>query len=172
MVSGQSFGSCAVSLACITSMCSVQRFPGGHSLRLAFGSFFYRLILAVLLFGQAVSFFVAFSYAWLLCNRCFLVIWADNLGGTFVSAFGHGFCLDVSSATSRFESSTTAWRRCFRETEQLWFCIHLLRGQAVLQLSSEAVHEFSGPFSGQLHKCRLTWYVVAWHTVRISPNGP
>ena len=48
---GQSFDSSAVSLACITSMCSVQRFPGGHSLRLAFGSFFYRLILAVLLFG-------------------------------------------------------------------------------------------------------------------------
>ena len=32
MVSGQSFDSSAVSLACITSMCSVQRFPGGHSL--------------------------------------------------------------------------------------------------------------------------------------------
>ena len=88
---GQSFDSSAVSLACITSMCSVQRFPGGHSLRLAFGSFFYRLILAVLLFGQAVSFIVIFGYAWLLCNRCFLVIWADNLGGKFVSAFGDRF---------------------------------------------------------------------------------
>ena len=31
----------------IVSMCSVQCFRGGHSLRLAFGSFFYRLILAV-----------------------------------------------------------------------------------------------------------------------------
>ena len=41
MVSGQSFGSSAVSLACIVSMCSVQCFRGGHSLRLAFGSFFY-----------------------------------------------------------------------------------------------------------------------------------
>ena len=41
MVSGQSFGSGVVSLACITSMCSVQHFPGIHSLRLAFGSFFY-----------------------------------------------------------------------------------------------------------------------------------
>ena len=41
MVSGHSFGSSAVSLACITSMCPVQRFPGGYSLRLAFGSFFY-----------------------------------------------------------------------------------------------------------------------------------
>ena len=41
MVSGQWFGSSAVSLACITSMCSVQCFPGGHSLRLALGSFFY-----------------------------------------------------------------------------------------------------------------------------------
>ena len=41
MASGQSFGSSAVSLACIVSMCSVQCFRGGHSLRLAFGSFFY-----------------------------------------------------------------------------------------------------------------------------------
>ena len=41
MVSGQLFGSSAVSLACITSMCSVQCFRGGRSLRLAFGSFFY-----------------------------------------------------------------------------------------------------------------------------------
>ena len=41
MVSGRSFGSSAVSLACITSMCSVQCFRGSHSLRLAFGSFFY-----------------------------------------------------------------------------------------------------------------------------------
>ena len=67
MVSGQSFGSSTVSLACLT----VQGFPGSHSLRLAFGSFFYHLILAVLLFAQAVSFFIVFSYAWLLCNHCF-----------------------------------------------------------------------------------------------------
>ena len=40
-VSSQYFGPSTVSLVCITSMCSVQRFPGGHSLRLAFGSFFY-----------------------------------------------------------------------------------------------------------------------------------
>ena len=38
MVSGQSFGSSVVSLACITSMCSVQCFIGGHSLRSALGS--------------------------------------------------------------------------------------------------------------------------------------
>ena len=50
MVSGWSFGSSMVSLACITSMCSVQRFCGGHCLRLAFGSFFYRLILAFFFF--------------------------------------------------------------------------------------------------------------------------
>jgi len=41
VVSGRSFSSSAVSLACITSMCSVQCFRGGHSLHLAFGSFFY-----------------------------------------------------------------------------------------------------------------------------------
>ena len=39
MVRGQSFGLSTVSLAYITSICSVRRFPGGHSLRLAFGSF-------------------------------------------------------------------------------------------------------------------------------------
>ena len=96
MVSGQPFGSSAVSHACITSMCSVQRFPGSHSLRLAFGSFFYRLILAVFCCSvKPFSFFVVFGYAWLLCNRCFFVIWADNIGGVFVSAFGHGFCSGV-----------------------------------------------------------------------------
>ena len=41
MVSGESFGSSVVSLACITSLCSVQCFRGGHSLCLAFGSIFY-----------------------------------------------------------------------------------------------------------------------------------
>ena len=46
VVSSRLFGSSAVSLACISAMCSVQCFPGGHSLRLAFGSFFYRRILA------------------------------------------------------------------------------------------------------------------------------
>ena len=41
VVSGHSFGSSTVSPACITSMCSVQHFPGSHSPCLAFGSFFY-----------------------------------------------------------------------------------------------------------------------------------
>ena len=145
MVSGQSFGSSAVSLACITSMCSVQRFPGGHSLRLAFGSFFYRLILAVLLFGQAVSFFVAFSYAWLLCNRCFLVIWADNLGGTFVSAFCDVFFAWVFRLQLHdSKGGQQLWRRCFPETERLWFCIHSLTGPVVHERSGQAVYELSG----------------------------
>ena len=64
MVSGQSFGSSAVSLACITSMCSVQCFPVGHSLHLAFGSFFYCLILAVFWCSvKPFSFFIVFRYA-------------------------------------------------------------------------------------------------------------
>ena len=41
MVSGHSFGSSILSPACITFICSVQCFPGGHSLCLGFGSFFY-----------------------------------------------------------------------------------------------------------------------------------
>ena len=94
MVSSQSFGSSVVSLACITSMCSVQCFPGGHSLRSALGSFFYRLILAIFrCLVKQCSFFVVFGYAWLLSNRCFFVIWGDNLGRTFVPAFGHGVLL-------------------------------------------------------------------------------
>ena len=135
VVSEQSFGSSAVSLACIASICSVQHFPGSHSLHLAFGSFFYRLILAVFCCSVfAVSFFVI----WLrlaLCNCHFFVTWAGSLGGTFASAFGHSFCLGVSSATSWFESSTTPWRWCFRETERLWFCVHLLSSQAADELS-------------------------------------
>ena len=63
MVSGQSFGSSAVSLACITSMCSVQCFRGGHSLRLAFGSFFYRLILAVFCCCSQIVFLSTLSSA-------------------------------------------------------------------------------------------------------------
>ena len=41
MVSSHSFHSSMVSLDGIPSMCSVQHFPGGRSLYLAFGSFFY-----------------------------------------------------------------------------------------------------------------------------------
>ena len=126
MVSGWSFGSSMVSLACITSMCSVQRFCGGHCLRLAFGSFFYRLILAFFFFFAVAvkpfSFYFVFGYAWILCNHCFFVIWGDNVGGTFVMVFAcffcfffcHGFCVGVLSDTSWLDSSTTAWLQCFR----------------------------------------------------------
>ena len=58
-----------------------------------------------------------FGYAWILCNRCFFVIWVDNVGGTFVPAFGHGFCLGVLSDGSWLDSSTTAWLRCFSRNE-------------------------------------------------------
>ena len=102
MVSGQPFGSSAVSLACISSMCSVQCFPGGHCLRLAFGSFFYHRFL---LFVQTV-FLSLLSSATLgfLCNRCFFVI----LAGRSSLRLAMVFCLGVSSAISWFESSSTA----------------------------------------------------------------
>ena len=41
MVSSQSFASSVVCLAYITFICSVQHFPGSHSLHLSFGSFFF-----------------------------------------------------------------------------------------------------------------------------------
>ena len=56
MVSGQSFGSSAVSHACITSMCSVQHFPGSHS---SFGLWIILLpsdCRCFLLFGKAIFF--------------------------------------------------------------------------------------------------------------------
>ena len=88
-----------------------------------------------LLFGQAIFFLCHLWLRLALCNGRFFVIWAARLGGTFVSAFGHGFCLGVSSATSWFESSTTAWQWHFRETERLWFCVYFLGSQAANELS-------------------------------------
>ena len=94
MVSGQSFGSSAVSLACISSMCSVQCFPGGHCLRLAVDHSFTVGFLLFFCCSFKPFFLSSLSSATLgfLCNRCFFVIWGDNFGGTFVSAFGNG-CL-------------------------------------------------------------------------------
>ena len=140
VVSDQSFGSSVVSHPCITSMCSVQCFPGSHSLRSAFGSFFYRLILAVFCCSvKLCSFFVVFGYAWLLCNHCFFVIWGDNLGGTIGVLFNG--CFVWHFMVRKFNNSL--W--CCRETERLWFCVYLLSGQAALELSDQAVHERSCP---------------------------
>ena len=68
----------------------------------------------LLLRSNRFSFYVFFGYAWILCNCCFFVIWGDNVGGTFVPAFGHGFCLGMLSDTSWLDSSTTAWLLSFR----------------------------------------------------------
>ena len=74
MVSGQSFGSCVVCLACITSMCSVQHFPCGHSLHLAFGSFFYPI--------PPTPFILPLINQ---CDRCLVPLACRLLAG------GHGF---------------------------------------------------------------------------------
>ena len=83
MVSGQSFGSSAVRLAYITSMCSVQCFHGGHSLHLAFGSFFYPhpsppLILPLL--NQCDRCLVPLAWGLMAGGRGF-----DNHGGVTLS---------------------------------------------------------------------------------------
>ena len=78
MVSGQSLGSSAVSLACITSMCSVQRFPAGLSLRLAFGSFFYPHPFPRFIFPLIDQ-----------CDRCLVPLaWGSRLEGAVLSAMG------------------------------------------------------------------------------------
>ena len=130
VVSGQSFGSSVVSLPCITSM---------------YSSFSLWIILlpsdsrCFCCSVKPCSFFVVFGYAWFLCNRCFFVIWGDNLGGTFVPVFGHGVCLIGCFVwhfmVRKFDNSL--W--CFHETERLWFCVYLL--------SSQAVHERSCPWA-------------------------
>ena len=74
MVSGQSFGSCVVCIACITSMCSVQHFPCGHSLHLAFGSFFYPI--------PPTPFILPLINQ---CDRCLVPLACRLLAG------GHGF---------------------------------------------------------------------------------
>jgi len=78
VVSGQSFGLSAVSLACITSMCPLQRFPGGHSLRLAFGSFFYQ--------HPAPPFILPLTNQ---CDRCLVPLaWGLMAGGRGFSSHG------------------------------------------------------------------------------------
>ena len=78
VVSGQLFGSSAVNLACITSMCSVQCFRGGHSLRLAFGSFFYPHPSPLLILPLLIQ-----------CDRCLVpLVWGLMAGGCGFASHG------------------------------------------------------------------------------------
>ena len=115
---GQPFGSST----CNSSMCPVQCFPGGHSLRLAFGSFFYRRILAV--HSNCFSFFVVFGYTWFLVQSLFI----RNLG-----------------RQSWREVCLCVWPWVFA-----WVFRLLFHGEVVLQLSGEVVHERSGEAVNEL----------------------
>ena len=78
VVSGRSFGSSVVSLACITSMCSVQCFRGGHSLRLAFWPEYYfilnhiiwKKLLLPCIYKRLVKFCHSLSYFCTFKQRC------------------------------------------------------------------------------------------------------
>ena len=102
VVSGQSFGSSVVSLACNSSMCSVQCFPGGHSLRSAFGSFFYPHPSPPLFFHCCIS----VTGAWFHWHG------GSWLEGTGLPAMGIQLCLGAgcvkggSPWTSRAPTST------------------------------------------------------------------
>ena len=103
MVSGQSFGSSVVSLACITSMCSVQCFPGGHSLRSALGSFFYPhpsppFILPLL--NQCDGYLVPLAWGLMAGGRGF----ASHGGATLSRGW---LCQGGSPWTSRAPTSTS-----------------------------------------------------------------
>ena len=149
MVSGQSFSSSTFN----SSMCPVQCFPGGHSLRLAFGSFFYRRILAVFCCSFKpffFSFFVVFGYAWFFVQSLFLrtlgrqscrdvrlCVWPWFFAWVFRLLF-HG--LKVRQQLCCGFSPATDW---------LWFCVHLPSSQAAHELSGLAVHELSGSSGSQ-----------------------
>ena len=107
----QGRGSSTFSLACISSMCLKQRFPGGHSLRLGFWSFMiiYRRILAVLL---SVKFSLP-SLCWLTLGFCSIPA-SRNFGRQSCrhARLGdyRGFCVRVSS---------TIILRCSKHLQQL-----------------------------------------------------
>ena len=123
----QGRGSSTFSLACIGSMCLKQRFPGGHSLRLAFWSFMiiYRRILAVLL-----------SVKFSLSSLCWLTL--GSVRSLLPRNFGLQSCrharLGDDGGFSVRVSSTIILRGSkhlqqlggisFCETNRLWFCIH------------------------------------------------
>ena len=81
MVSGQSFGSSAVSLACISSMCSVQCFSWRplSSFSLWIILFTVRFLLFFAVRSNRFFFFVVFGYTWFFVQQLFLC----NLGRPF-----------------------------------------------------------------------------------------
>ena len=147
------------SVVCISSMCLVQCFPSSHCLRLAFGSFFHRRILAVFCCSFKPFFLSSLSSATLgfLCNR-FFVIWGDNFGGTFVLAFGHGCllgCFVCYFMVWKFDNSFSAVflpRRIDCGFAFTCLAVKWLTNLAIKQsneLSGLAVHELSGSSGSQ-----------------------
>ena len=147
----QGRGSSTFSLACISSMCLKQRFPGGHSLRLAFWSFMiiYRRILAVLL-----------SVKFSLSSLCWLTL--GSVPSLLPRNFGRQSCrharLGDDGGFSVRVSSTIILRGSkhlqqlggisFCETNRLWFCIHTqcwysTLGRAALWFRLTPLHVFS-----------------------------
>lgn len=149
----QGRGSSTFSLACISSMCLKQRFPGGHSLRLAFWSFIiiYRRILAVLLSVKFSLFSLCWlTLAWLLFDPCFLIILADNLARHARLGDYRGFCVRVSSTIILRGSKHLQQLGgiSFCETNRLWCCIHThcwcsTLGGAALWFRLTPLHVFS-----------------------------
>ena len=85
VVSSHWFSSSVVSLACITSVRSIHCFPGGHSLHLAFGSFFYNHPLSRPLYFPLIN-----QY-----DRCLVPLVRGLMAG------GHRFASHRGTALSR-----------------------------------------------------------------------
>ena len=148
MVSGLSFGSSAVSLACISSMCSVQCFSWRP-----FSSFSLWIIL---LPSDSCCFLAVRSnrlFFFLRCLRLRLVFCAIVVSSYFgATIFWRDVRLDVWPWLF-------AWlfRLLFHglkvrqqlfcgfspETDRLWICVHLPSSQAAHELSDQAVQRAS-----------------------------
>ena len=131
-------GSSMVSLACITSMCSVQCFPGGHSLRSALGSFFYRPILAIFrCFGQTVFFLRCLRLRLAFVQSLFLrnlgrQSWRDVRPCVWPWGFAWVFRLSHHGLKVRQQLVCGVF---FARRNDCDFCAYLLSGQAVHERS-------------------------------------
>ena len=146
--SRQGRGSSMFSLACISSMCLKQRFPGGHTLRLTFWWFMiiYRRILAVLLslFLRCVGLRLGSVRSLLPRNFGRQSCRHARLGDY------RGFCVRVSSTIILRGSKhlQQLGGLSFCETNWLWFCIHThcwysTLGGAALWFPLTPLHVFS-----------------------------
>ena len=120
-------------------------FRGGHSLRLAFGSVFYRQILAVSLAARSNRSFFSLRCLRLRLVFCAIVVssyfgatifWRDVRLDVWPWLFAWLFRLLFHGLKVRQQLFCGFFSP---ETDRLWFCVHLPSSQAAHELSDQAV---------------------------------